>query len=619
MRFRYSSFFRRGICGLVLSALLCGFFFSCLWWHQDERTFRNISRELFYSEMTGNTLNMHYTLAFPESFGIEDYEVTLPCYSPEAEAASRVETENLLNRLCDLNPEKLSDTSALSCSLLIKSLENSLELGAFSLYEEPLSPAGGIQSRLPILLAEYTFRSRRDVEDYLKILDQTDEYFASLLTFERQKVKAGLFMAEVSAKKVILQCDTVLSETALKSKTHFLQTTFRERLDSLVEQDIITAEDAAGYEAENHRLLTTVLRPAYEALGDGLLILADPETPLKGLCCKPMGKEYYEALLYAQTGSGRSVEEIKSLISEQFSKEYASYDKLLSSLPDKELSAYNTLVQNNFPLKNIPQMLEDLQTRMEGSFPSFSGNEAIPRVTVKPVSEYLADFCAPAFYLTPPLDDTDTNAIYINQKSTPDGLELYTTLAHEGYPGHLYQTVWHQQNIMSAGIDAVSCIRELLWYGGYLEGWALYVEFLSYGYASSLSLENAQPELSDAIRLAGMQRSLLLALYSLLDIMIHYEGADRARTAALLSGFGITDEDSVSAIYEYIAEEPVNYLKYYLGYLEILSLKEKARQLWSEQYSDLAFHTFLLNSGPADFETLQTLLIQDHSSSMASR
>ncbi len=579
--------------------------------HKEELLFHSLATDLFQDEMLSNTLNMHYTLAYPERFGIRDYEVVLPCYSYENVLAGQTKTQNLLGRLKSLDADKLSGQAGFTHALLIDSLENSLALSSLSLYEEPLSPSSGMQSQLPILLAEYTFRSVQDIEDYLKLLDQTDEYFQALLTFEQEKATAGLLMASSSIKKVVEQCDTILSEEELNAETHFLQTTFRERLQSLVESGQLSSEKAGSYTALNNRLLRTVMQPAYEALGDGLLVLEDPDIPLRGLASKPQGSSYYELLLHSQTGSDRPLAEIKTMIAEHFDQEYLIFTNILTETPALATLSYDNLLTEYFPLQKATQMLADLQARMSDDFPplnSESKEDALPAVSVKTVSESLENYCAPAFYLTPPLDDTSQNAIYINEKSTPAGLELYTTLAHEGYPGHMYQSVYHNRAVMQEERDAISNVRELLWYGGYLEGWALYVEFISYDYAAQMYTDRGNDELAAAVKLTRHNRSLLLGLYSLLDIMIHYENADREQGAALLANFGITNEFSVSAIYQYIVEEPTNYLKYYLGYLEILALKEQAQKLWGDAYTDLEFHTFLLESGPADFTLLTEAL-----------
>lgn len=579
---------------------------------KEELLFHSLATDLFRDEMLSNTLNMHYTLAYPERFGIRDYEVVLPCYSYENVLAGQTQTQNLLGRLKSLDADKLSGQAGFTHALLLDSLENSLALSSLSLYEEPLSPSSGMQSQLPILLAEYTFRSVQDIEDYLKLLDQTDEYFEALLTFEQEKAAAGLLMAPSSIKKIVEQCDTILSEEELNAEMHFLQTTFQERLQPLVESGQLSSEKASSYAALNNRLLRTVMQPAYEALGDGLLVLEDPDIPLRGLASKPQGATYYELLLRSQTGSDRPVTEIKTMIAEHFDQEYLIFTNILTKTPSLATLPYNSLLTEYFPLQNATQMLADLQARMSDDFPplnSKSEEDTLPTVSVKTVSESLENYCAPAFYLTPPLDDTSQNAIYINEKSTPTGLELYTTLAHEGYPGHMYQSVYHNRAVMQEEPNAISNVRELLWYGGYLEGWALYVEFISYDYAAQMYTDRGNEELAAAVKLTRHNRSLLLGLYSLLDIMIHYENADREQTAALLANFGITNEDSVSAIYQYIVEEPTNYLKYYLGYLEILALKEQAQKLWGDAYTDLEFHTFLLESGPADFSLLEETLL----------
>lgn len=635
---------RKTICAAAFMAAFIAMILFLFSLDQDERLFNRITSDLFYSEMVSNTLNMHYTLAQPADFGIRDYEAVLPCYSPDESSSSLIQTENLLNKLHSLNSDKLSPQNQITHALLVSSLENSLALGNLPYYEEPLSPSSGMQSQLPILLAEYTFRSSRDVEDYLKLLDQTDEYFEALLVFEQEKADAGLLMSSVSLKKVVEQCDTILNEEELNAGTHFLQTTFQERLEPLIKDGAITQEKALSYISQNNRLLRTVMRPAYEALGDGLIVLEDPSIPLAGLASHSEGAVYYEQLLLSQTGSSRSVSEIKEILTAQFEREYNALKDLIVNTPSLATQSYDRLLEREFPLQNAAQMLMDLQQRMADDFPPLDQEEPLPSVAIKPVSQSLQNYCAPAFYLTPPLDDTSSNAIYINEKSTPNGLELYTTLAHEGYPGHMYQSVYHNRAMIQQG-DITANVRELLWYGGYLEGWALYVEFISFDYASELyreqsetaaaatvgtsasaaasasaagSASTSQEALPDtetlmaAIQLAKHDRSLLLCLYSLLDIMIHYENASQEQVAELLGRFGITSEASVNAVYEYIVEEPANYLKYYLGYLEILELKNTAKKLWGDAYSDYGFHTFFLESGPADFGTLQEMLMEQN-------
>ena len=577
-----------------------------------EEKYQQLTREFFQKEMTANTLNLHYTLANPADFGITDYTPTLPCYSKENDIQGQLTLENTLSALQKIDPDKLSSQDAYTRQLLTRTIENSLSMSSFPYYAEPLSPHSGMQSQLPILLAEYTFRSKKDVEDYLALLDQTDEYFASLLTYEQEKAAAGLLMASASLKKVIEQCDSLLTKEALKEGSHFLQTTFVERLQLLLEADEITSTEFEHYCSLNDRLLRTVMLPAYTTLADGLFLLMDEDISLSGLSSHPQGNEYYRYLLRAETGSYRDISEIKELLLASFQEEYQSIQTLAAEHPELADSLRNRK-KETFPYHDASAMLQDLQRRMESDFPRFpergsvSCNEltSLPSLTVKSVSPSLQDYSAPAFYLTAPLDDTDSNVIYINQKYSPSGTELYTTLAHEGYPGHLYQTVYCNRLFLQKKEDP---IRQVLWYGGYLEGWALYVESLSYDYASDLLTEQGKDMDALGIQLEKHTRYLQLCLYSVLDIMIHYEDATPEQVAQVLEPLGILSASSQRAIYEYIVEEPCNYLKYYLGYLEISELKKEARTLWKENYNDLAFHTFFLESGPSDFSALHQRL-----------
>lgn len=589
-------------------------------YRKDEKQFTRLTHELFVEEMTGNTLNMHYTLANPEAFGIHDYKPVLPAYNPDGRAASDKAINTTLAELSDIRPDKLSESDAYTYELLTRSLENSKKLNNYTLYQMPLAPSSGMQSQLPILLAEYTFRTAKDVDDYLALLDQTDEYFASLLVFEQEKLAAGLSMSTYSLRQAKEQCDTIVTKEALQEGTHFLQTTFEERLTTLIDSGSITKQSAEQYLAENDRLLLEVVQPAYEALADGLFLMEDESgvAPFPtGLAAKSEGQEYYQYLLISETGSYRPIAEVKTLLEETLKQEYNYIIELATKHPELSVLV-ESQTYTDLPCDDATTMLSDLQNRMQQDFPGLPGTAStstaahasdkatsLPHVTVKPVSPSLQEFCAPAFYLTAPLDDTDNNVIYINEKNPLSDLELYTTLAHEGYPGHLYQTVFNNLDFMELETNKA---RQLLWYGGYLEGWALYVEFYGYDYATRLLEEAGRTEDALCVQLEKHNRSLLLCIYSMLDIMIHYENASVEDVAAFLADFGINSPSAARAVYCYIADEPCNYLKYYLGYLELLELKEAAATLWQENYCDYGFHCFVLEAGPSDFTAMAQLL-----------
>lgn len=592
---------------MLFFAALTLFLFSS---SRGEEKFRRAAEELFRQELIHNTINMHYTIAHPDDYGIGDYTARLPGYVPGTEESQLEELEKQVRFWARLSDRGLSDSDAYTRRLLARSLENSLALQSHAYYEEPLSPASGMQTQLPILLAEYSFRTARDVEDYLELLSQTGDYYDSLLVYEQEKAAAGLSMSAVSLEKVRQQCQQILTAESLARGDHFLQTTFQERINELYVRRGIDRETALAAIRRNEELLSSVMLPAYERLDRGLEQLAsrngsDPELP-QGLAAYPGGQDYYRQLLIARTGSYRSPEELYDLLKEQLAFQLGALRQLIAEHPSCVLPSVQEQCLSAFPYAQPEQMLEDLIRRMEQDFPHLpTDDQAAPAVTVKAVSDSLADYSAPAFYLTPPLDDTSSNVIYVNEQETPGILELYTTLAHEGYPGHLYQSVYSRRYLNAQGANPV---RQLLSYGGYQEGWALYTEFIAYDYACALLEECGQSESVWYIQAEKINRSLLLCLYSLMDLMIHYDGATCEQIAAVLGNFGISDPEAARAIYTYIAEEPANYPQYYVGYLEILALQQKARTLWGADYTDLRFHTFFLNMGPSDFTSLEEAL-----------
>ena len=565
------------------------------------RSFHNFTQDLFCSELSENTLSMHYTIANPEDYGLKNTEAKLPVYTSENKENQKQLLEEYLSFLQSTNSKRLNKNDKYTYDLLLSYFENEYSARDYFYYDEPLSPSSGMQTQLPILLAEYTFRSKQDVEDYLKLLEQTDEYFKGLLIFEQEKSNAGLFMSDTTLKKVIAQCDSIMDSSLLKSNSHFLQTTFSERLLVLKEQGLLNDEEIKNFEAENHRLLTTVMAPAYTSLGDGLMLLSGTGENAGGLAGFANGKEYYLYLIKRDVGCYRDINDIKTVICEDFDQNLQALITATTESPELLAHASDGRFDQILPFNDAEGMLDYLQKRMVKDFPSLS--EPVP-YSIKNISDSLAEYSSPAFYLTPPLDDCDDNVIYLNPTNNYGKLELFTTLAHEGYPGHLFQCVYYNSNTSAKK----NPIRSLLGYTGYAEGYALYVELISYDYASELALSAGEEDAAQYYQILKADRQVQLGLYSLLDIAIHYDGADYSKVKNFLGSMGIKDENSCRAVYEYIVEEPANYLKYYLGYLEILSLKEKAAKEWGENYTNYEFHQFFLDAGPSDFRTLEKLL-----------
>lgn len=595
---------KKFFCFLIPSILLI-LFFLALFISNKKDPFRNFCDTVFVEELEEDTLSLHYTLAWPEKYNIDTKHTTLPLYSVQNALSSYKKTESYYEELQTFLAEDLSDEDRYTHTLLTKSLSHELEGKQYFYLQEVFSPSGGAQIQFPILMAEYPFRCKEDILDYLELIKLTPTYFSSLCQFEQEKFSKGFGMSDYSLNKVIHQCNTIITEESLLNNEHFLITTFSERLLQAVNDKIITKKEASAFATQNRQYLASYFLPAYENLATSLSSLCGMGKNEAGLVHYGPGKAYYEWLFCTLTGSEVGVKEAYQILAADYYSSMLSLSQNLNtfqeknSLTDEELSY--------FPLSTSEEMLAHLQKKMVEDFPSSSSLNL--SASVKKVSPAMQDFTAPAYYLLPPLDDNSQNSIYINESSVPNGLQLYTTLGHEGFPGHLYQTTFYQNYRKEHDVPQ---IRNILNYSGYVEGWALYTEFLSYDYAADLLVETTQKEDYRMLyNLYATERRASLALLSLLDIGIHYYGMDFDRVQKLLYDHGITEEATAREIFEYIVEEPCNYPKYYWGYTEILSLKETAKEQMGQYYSDYAFHQFFLENGPSDFCTLAEKLKEE--------
>lgn len=545
--------------------------------------FRQFTLELFREDVAANTIGLHYTLKNPSDYDITHAPVTYGSFSTNTTGVLAA-LENSLSALSHYHYEDLTEENKLTYDILKSYLQTSLKGAPYLLYEEPLGEITGIQAQLPVLLAEYQFHEIEDVDTYLSLLSCTPDYFNSLISFEKEKADSGLFIPDSTVDAVIDQCSSFVD----MQDSNYLLTTFEERLSKIPGLSSIAKET---YQKKNQEMIENAVIPAYETLIAALLDLRGSGTNEKGVCHFPNGKEYYSYVVERDTGSSRSVSEIKELINAQISSDLLSIQTLLSKDPElasRPVSAETTsdksdiFLQNHIDRNQPGQILTLLEEKSSAAFP------APPDVTaqVKYVPEAMEPYLSPAFYMIPAIDDQSENVIYINQSHNVDTLKLFTTLAHEGYPGHLYQTTYFAEKNTEP-------LRSIFNFSGYVEGWATYAEMCSY-YLSPLPKEQAA--------LFQKNGSLTLGLYAAADIGIHYDGWSVTDTVRFFSDYGIKDTDAVREIYNLILSDPGNYLKYYVGYLEFVELKKKAMEIDGDKFSQKNFHRAVLDVGPAPFD-----------------
>ena len=537
----------------------------------EDQRFEAYTSALFRTEAASDAVTLHYTLKEPENYGITASAEGFGEITSDASQV-RAAAENMKKVLEGFQHEELDIENQITYDILEYTADSAEDSAEYLLYEEPLGLVSGIQTQLPVILSEYRFYDSGDVESYLRLMESVPEYFDSVIEFERTKAEAGLFMADYAAETVVEQCTAFLD----MGDGNYLYSTFVDRVSEL---DGLSEQEKSDYIQENASRMEDYVYPAYQELVSAVKSLIGTGTNEKGLCFLPEGKAYYEFLVKQSTGTDQTVRELEDLARRQIVEDLEAMEAVVGTTAEE---AKETMAESG--QQDAELILSELQSGISNAFP----DPPETALQVKYVPEEMEEHLSPAFYMIPAIDNTEENVIYLNQTKMGDDLTLFTTLAHEGYPGHLYQTVFFE------GTDP-DPVRSLFGFGGYVEGWATYAEMCSY-YLTPLSKEQAT--------LLQKNASIILALYALADMGIHYEGWSRLDTVSFFCSYGITDAAAVEQIYELIIGSPANYLKYYIGYVEFLELKKE----WAEkadEFSQKEFHEAVLRVGPAPFETVE--------------
>ena len=610
------------------------------------RTFSAFTNALFCYEATTDSITTAYTLKNPADYDIPALPAKLTSFTYHQYNKDKTEKKNeklltlLSDQLSQYDKSSLSEDEQLTYTLLSRHFDLNKQLAPYAYYEELLGATTGVQANLPVTLGEYPIRNEQDIKTYLSLLSQIPSYFDNVILYEKHRKEIGYTTPDFLLNDTLDGLTSLIE--GLKQDDNCFAETFEERVTAL---DSIPDEKVADYCQQNRKCITRYVIPSYEKLQDfvksnitkksdttspddtaakqkitsneqenndseqkntsneqsdttsltesssrNLGYIPDPATAY-GLASLPDGADYYALLVKSNTGSDRSITELISMT--ELSLKAALGNVLNIALTDQE--AYLYYCDN--PLKtyyeNPEAILEALSLLCRESYPVL---ENTPTYTIKSVPDSLASHLSPAFYMIPAIDDFTDNTIYINQLYTSaENGNLFTTLAHEGFPGHLYQTVYFNSSNPPA-------VRQILNYPGYVEGWATYVEMNSFHYIDYPLEGNSLSTLYQSDTIIG------LALSSRVDLGVNYEGWTLNDVNKFFEDNGFNSYYAAD-VYAYVVEAPATYLRYFIGYLEIEQLKKDYKNQEMENCSEKEFHKKLLDIGPVDFKTIREYLL----------
>lgn len=535
----------------------------------DEDVFR------WYATLDGYTY--HMLVDDPASYQIDPSTVTMTLgdFSEEENQRFAAEAGEFLTRIDQINREELPAERQFSYDVLRQLLEDfSVYDEQYAYFYEPLTEYRGIHANLPLSFALFELKDAQDVEDYLALLADTPRYLGQVLAYEQKRAELGIFMTKDALDEILSDCKTLIDSR----DTLFLYVTFDDAIDQLAS---LTPDQAQTYKDRNASLLQNEFIGAYQALYDGL-------KDLRSHC-----RSYEEASSYNETQKGYFEYAMQSE-----GCNFLSVEETLEMLKTEYFYLYNDIVTIQIKNPNIrDEQIELSSGNMQKDIDYLKSviGDFLPELpdhnlTLTDVPEELESMFSPAAYVIPAMDDWKDNIIYIN--TSIEDPTLLLTLAHEGYPGHLYQAVYQRNQ------DMIGIMQRTVNFGGYAEGWAQFAEFLITEHQTRYDEQYVRIEFEYSMLFNAI-------IPAILGILVNYYGYSETAVENYLTGIGLNGESLAETYYNTVVDQPYYYLEYAVGYSELAQLYRDEQDTAGDRFDLSQFLKTYLDLGPAYYEQLR--------------
>lgn len=564
--------------------------------------FEAFLNEEFQNAFEDSLLTLHYTLKNPENYGIEKPQKAFPAITEDYNEQCKKELLATQKALSTIGRSDLTENQQITYETVEKYVEQQLALCDYPQFLHVLGASSGLSSNLPLTLAEYTFYLEEDVKDYLSILTQIPTLFEEAFAWEKKQAEEGYSLSDFEIEDTINQIDRFLNPSKTVSSTeigddtltlenntrnNLLIETFNTRIDNI---ENFSEDQKKTYKKNNEHLVKNTVIPAFETLKENLLLLQENAPTGQGLSHYENGADYYEQLIQSMTMSDRSI----STLIKTLEKRMETITKRITTVASQSPEAYEIFTTTEVFTDQTPaEMLATLSELIKADYPALSD----VTYKVEPIPDALKNNTTAAYYMVPPFDSAEENRIYYGD-SALSSASLFMTLAHEGYPGHLY----HQNYLLENDLHPIFYVLDIT---GYKEAWAYYAANDAADYCDfGIYDEEYHEELTELYR---CNDEFSYCLCSLVDLYVNYEGYDEEMVGNVLTKYGL-DSTSAKAFFEYAVEEPGAYLQYYVGYLELIAIRQNSEKILGNNFNEKQFHTELLEIGPCYFSQIKKII-----------
>ena len=546
---------------------------------EEQAKFDEFIQEEFVESMESNYINMHTFFENPKKFGIEE--------KPDVTVGEPLNNETLREIREDIKESKKEFSKFHRDSLnknqkviydsyqYMLDVNESLSNQKFDDLSIVFSSMSGIHTQLPTLFTDFTIRNEQDIKDEIQLMKSVRPYIKSLLEYTKRQETKGTLMLDIDA--VVEYCENVIDHR----ENSGILVGLNESVDAL---DIPDSQKES-YKQQIKDVFMADFIPSYEDIVDTMSKLDHTKNNEQGLCQLKNGRSYYELLFKQTTGTDRSIKDIKKQLAADAIQSIQEVQGMISSNPRLfEQYANNEFLTNYDSYESI---LKDLENDFQQDFPKVNKIE----YSINPISKDIASDGVVAYFNLPPIDDTGKKQIRMN--TLEDTLNMqdvstFTTVAHEGIPGHMYQTAYLYENMSTPWQKTESDFL------GYVEGYATYVELYSVKYLENLT-ERQMKFIQD---IKVIENSVI----ALLDIGIHYDGWDYNEASNFMDSMGMVMSQE---LYKQIQSNPTAFLPYYVGYSELNRFKEKAMKELGSGFEEKEFHKAILKDGIVPFSIVE--------------
>lgn len=541
-----------------------------------EEAFHALDLDVFRWYATSDGYSFHMYIDDPANFGIDraNVKMTLGEFTEEDTARMTKEAGVYLEQLNAIDREQIKPESQFSYDVLNEFLTDYAAENKYEYFYEPLTEYSGLHSNMPLSFALFELKNVQDVEDYLTLLADMPRYMGQVLAYEQKRAELDMFMTEPALDAILEDCKAIIDS----KDTSFLYVTFDEGIDKLTD---LTPEQAKSYKDKNASLLKNEYIDSFQTLYDGLEKLRkNCRTYEEAAKLSDIQKEYFEYSMQSAGCNYLSVEETLEMLKTELNYLLYQVVQIQNDNPD----IYD--MELDVTSGNMQEDLDYLQTLIQPILPALPEHN----LTLTDVPEELQDQFAPAAYVIPALDDWKDNTIYINTATEDPSLLL--TLAHEGYPGHMYQYIYQRS------MDSLGLMQRTANYSGYAEGWAQFAEFLT--------VENQKKYDDNYVRFnfayGQIANSILPAIIS---ILVNYYGYTDEALENAITALGFDGEYVASIYYNMVVDQPYYFFDYAIGYCELAQLYRETQSELGDKFDMSAFLKTYLDLGPANFDLIK--------------